>query len=474
MLKTSFAAVSFRSWFISLVPPNYQFRKYQSMTTTLDVTAQQPAVSRSMAATVFAGSIGTVVEWYDFLIYGTAAALVFNTLFFPNFSPLAGTLAALGAYAAGFFARPFGAMLFGHFGDRLGRKTMLMITMVVMALGTFGVGLLPTYQQIGIWAPVLLVTLRLVQGIGLGGEWGGASLIVLEHADPKRRGLFGSLVQIGFPLGMVASAGAFALTNMLPEAAFRSWGWRLPFLASIVLLLIGWFVRARVPETPFFQEIRRRGEIARNPIAEALFKDTRNFLVAVGLKISEVSWVYILTVFVVVYATARLNLPKSLLLEAIVIAAIVEVFTIPLFGWLSDKIGRRPLYYFGAAFTIVSAFPLFWLLETRDPTVIILTVVVALSFGHGTMFGLQSTYFPELFGTRVRYTAASLGFQVSAALGGGLSPVLAASLSSYMGGTAGVSVLLIILALITLLATFVARETRHEALDRIDDGSGRR
>jgi MHS family shikimate/dehydroshikimate transporter-like MFS transporter len=418
-----------------------------------------------MAATVFAGSIGTIVEWYDFLIYGTAAALVFNSLFFPNFSPMAGTLAALGTYAAGFFARPFGAMVFGHFGDRLGRKTMLMITMVVMALGTFGVGLLPTYQQVGIWAPILLVTLRLIQGIGLGGEWGGASLMVLEHADPKRRGLFGSLVQIGFPLGMIASAGAFALTNMLPDADFRSWGWRLPFLASILLLLVGWFVRVRVPETPFFEALKRRGEIARNPIFEALFKDTRNFLIAVGLKISEVSWVYILTVFVVVYATTRLDVPKSLLLQAIIIAAAIEVFTIPLFGWLSDLFGRRPLYYFGSAFTALAAFPLFWLLETRDPTVLVLTIAVAMSFGHGTMFGLQSTYFPELFGTRARYTGASMGFQVAAALGGGLAPILAASLTSSMGGTTGVSVLLIMLAGITFVATLAARETRLEGLD---------
>ena len=435
------------------------------MTITLDIAVPRPAVSRSMAATVFAGSIGTIVEWYDFLIYGTAAALVFNTLFFPNFSPLAGTLAALGTYAAGFFARPFGAMVFGHFGDRLGRKAMLMVTMVVMALGTFGVGLLPTYQQAGIWAPILLVTLRLIQGFGLGGEWGGASLMVLEHANPKQRGLFGSLVQIGFPLGMVASAGAFALTSMLPDADFKSWGWRLPFLASIVLLLVGWFVRVRVPETPLFESLRRRGAIARNPIFEALFKDTRTFLISVGLKISEVSWVYILTVFVVAYATTRLNMPRSLLLQAIVIASVVEVFTIPMFGWLSDRIGRRPLYYFGAVFTALAAFPLFWLLETRDPTVIVLTVVVALSFGHGTMFGLQSTYFPELFGTRVRYTGASMGFQVAAALGGGLSPILATSLTNSMGGTTGVSVLLIMLAGITLVATLAARETRLEGLD---------
>lgn len=439
------------------------------MTSTFDVAAPTPVIDRSMAEIVFAGSIGTIIEWYDFLIYGTAAALVFNTLFFPNFSPLAGTIAALGAYAAGFFARPFGGMLFGHFGDRVGRKTMLMITMFVMAVGTFGVGLLPTYEHVGIWAPILLVTLRLVQGIGLGGEWGGASLMVLEHSDPGRRGFFGSLVQVGFPFGLVTSAGAFALVGMLPDAAFKSWGWRLPFLVSIVLLLLGWFVRARLPETPLFEAIKRRGAIARNPVIETLLKNPRTFLVAVGLKLSEVSWVYILTVFAVVYATTRLEIPKALLLNAIVIAAIVELFTIPFFGWLSDQIGRRALYFLGTLFTIAFAFPLFWLLDTRDPTIVVLTVVVALSLGHGTMFGLQSTFFPELFGTQIRYTGASLGFQVAAALGGGLAPILAASLTGAIGGTAGVSVLLIVLALITLAATVMARETRLAPLDGRED-----
>jgi MHS family shikimate/dehydroshikimate transporter-like MFS transporter len=417
-----------------------------------------------MPAVVFAGAVGTVIEWYDFLIYGTAAALVFNTLFFPKFDPTSGTLAALGTYAVGFFARPVGAWLFGHFGDRVGRKTALMLTMIMTALGTFAVGILPTYEQIGVWAPVLLITLRILQGIGLGGEWGGASLIVLEHAPPNRRGFYGSLVQVGFPLGVAASTGAFALVAMLPEASLMSWGWRVPFLISIVLLGIGIFVRSRVPETPYFAKIKERGDLARNPLAEVLFRHPKDFLIAVGLKISEVSWVYILTVFAVVYSTTQLGLPKSTLLNAIIIAAVIEAFTIPLFGHLSDLYGRRALYFAGTLFTVCFAFPLFWLLDTRDPFIIAVTIAVALSFGHGMMFGLLSTYLPELFGTRVRYTGASFGFQVAAAIGGGLSPVLAASLTSSMGGTAGVSVLLIVLGLITFVATLFARETRHVSL----------
>jgi MHS family shikimate/dehydroshikimate transporter-like MFS transporter len=307
---------------------------------------------------------------------------------------------------------------------------MLMLTMTIMALGTFVVGLLPTYDQIGIWAPILLVSLRLLQGIGLGGEWGGASLMVLEHAPPGRRGIFGSLVQVGFPLGLVTSYGVFALaTTMIPQADFIAWGWRVPFLLSIVLLGVGWFVRARLPETPLFEEIKRRREIAKNPFFEVIFKNPKPFLIAVGLKISEVSWVYILTIFVVVYATTKLALPRQLLLNAIFIAALIEIITIPLFGWLSDTVGRRIFYFIGTLFTVCFAFPLFLLLHTKDPQVIVLTIVAALSLGHGTMFGLQSTYFPELFGTRVRYTGISFGCQVAAALGGGLSPIIATALA---------------------------------------------
>lgn len=433
------------------------------MSVMVDVVQPEREVGK-MASVVFAGSIGTIIEWYDFLIYGTAATLVFNTLFFPTVDPLTGMLASLGTYAVGFFARPIGGALFGHFGDRIGRKTMLMLTMVVMALGTFLVGCLPTYDQVGIWAPILLVTLRFIQGIGLGGEWGGASLMVIEHAPAGRRGLFGSLVQVGFPLGLVLSYGVFSLATSMPEASFKSFGWRIPFLISIVLLAVGWFVRTRVPETPLFREIKQRGDIVRNPFFEAVFRNPRSFLVAVGLKLSEVSWVYILTIFVVVYATTKLQLPRQMLLSAISIAALIEVITIPLFGYLSDIVGRRPLYFVGTLFTVGFAFPLFWLMDTKDPQIIALTIVVALSLGHGTMFGLQSAYFPELFGTRVRYSGASFGFQLSAAIGGGLSPVFATALAGLLGGTAGVSIMLIVLAAVTFTATLFARETKDTAL----------
>ena len=302
--------------------------------TTAAIGSASPATP-NMGAIAFAGTLGTIIEWYDFLIYGTAAALVFNKLFFPTVTPLAGTLAALATYAVGFVARPVGGALFGYFGDRIGRKSMLMLTMFVMGLGTFLIGLLPTYGQIGIWAPVLLVVLRFIQGIGLGGEWGGASLMVLEHAPSDRRGFYGSLVQVGFPLGLVTSSGVFAIVTLLPEDQFLAWGWRIPFLISIVLVALGAFIRARIPETPVFEAIKAKQDLSSNPFYEAVFRSPRAFLVALGLKLSEVSWVYMLTVFVVVYATTKLALPRTLLLDAIFWAAVIEVATIPLNGTTS-------------------------------------------------------------------------------------------------------------------------------------------
>jgi MFS transporter, MHS family, shikimate and dehydroshikimate transport protein len=341
-----------------------------------------------------------------------------------------------------------------------------MLTMICMGISTALIGLLPSYAQIGLAAPVLLVLLRIVQGIALGGEWGGASLMVLEHAPAERRGLFGSLVQVGFPVGLVSASAVFALVSLLPDADFKAWGWRIPFLLSVVLVAVGLFVRARLPETPVFEAIKARGQIVRTPLIEMITKNPKSFLVATGLKLSEVSWVYMLTIFVVVYATSQLGLPKSLMLNAIVLAALIEVVTIPLFGHLCDRYGRRPLYFAGVAFTVLFAFPLFWLLDMKTPEIVILTVIVALNLGHGLMFAPESTYFPELFGPNVRYSGASLGFQVAAAIGGGFAPLIATALAAYTGGTAGVSIMLILLALVTLTATLFARETRGEALLR--------
>jgi MHS family shikimate/dehydroshikimate transporter-like MFS transporter len=428
---------------------------------TITSAAPMENIARSrMNSIVFASCFGTIIEWYDFLIYATAATLVFNKAFFPTFDPLASTLAALGTYAVGFLGRPLGGALFGHFGDRLGRKSMLVLTLFIMGLSTFCIGLLPTYASIGVLAPILLIVLRIVQGIGLGGEWGGASLTVLEHAPAEKRGFYASFVQIGFPIGLVLASLMFALVTKLPDADFTSYGWRIPFLISIVLLGVGTFVRARVPETPVFERLKKRDGLSRNPVGEAVGKNTKTFLIAVGLKLSEVSWVYLLTVFVVGYATTRLGLPKPMMLDAVMYAALLELVSLPLFGWISDRIGRRPLYILGALFTIAFAFPLFWMVESKSTALIFAAIMIAMNFGHGMMFGPESAYFPELFGSRVRYSGASIGFQVSAAIGGGFAPIFATAMAGYFGGTTGVSIMMIVLALVTLAAALAARETR--------------
>lgn len=419
------------------------------------------ADERQMRQIIMASMLGTIIEWYDFLIYGTAAALVFNKLFFPSLDPIAGTLAAFASYAVGFVARPLGGAIFGHYGDRLGRKAMLTLTMLIMGIGTFLIGCLPTYAEIGLWAPILLVTLRLVQGIGIGGEWGGAVLMVIEHAPEHRRGLYGSLVQVGFPVGIAASTGTFLWLTSLPEADFLSWGWRLPFLASALLIGIGLFVRLRLVETPAFARVKEEAAVARMPLLDVLTKQPRTFLIAVGLKVSEVAWVYVLTVFSIVYVTKTLDLPRSLILNAILLAATLELVTMPLFGWMSDKVGRRPMYFAGCAISALCAVVVFALLDTRDPTIIVLTIAVIMSLTHAMMFGPQAAFMPELFGTRTRYSGASLGCQVAAAISGGFAPMIATGLLAWVGATWPIALYLIALAAVSFIATMAAAETRH-------------
>jgi metabolite-proton symporter len=415
----------------------------------------------SLHQVLWASMIGTMVEWYDFLIYGTAAALVFNKLFFPSFAPTAGTLAAFGTYAVGFAARPLGGVVFGHFGDRLGRKTMLMLTLMIMGTGTLLIGCLPTYGQIGIWAPLLLVVLRFVQGFGLGGEWGGAVLMAIEHAPPGRRGLYGSLVQVGFPVGVAASTGIFIPLSALPPEDFLSWGWRIPFLLSVLLVGVGLFVRMRLSETPAFLRVQRAQGVARRPALDVILRMPRVFLIAVGMKISEVAWVYVLTVFSIVYATTKLGLPRTLILDGIVVGALLELITLPLAGWLSDRYGRKPIYLVGVVASIIVAFPVFWLLETRDPLVVIIGLALMMNVTHAIGFAIGAAWMPELFGTRVRYTGASLGCQVSAALSGGFAPIIATALMGWAGATWPVSLYLIALGLVALVAVIAAAGETH-------------
>jgi MHS family shikimate/dehydroshikimate transporter-like MFS transporter len=437
----------------------------------MSVAERIPVIEGTTARTVemkrivVSSIIGTAVEWYDFLIYGIASALVFNKLFFPLSDPALGTIAAFGTYGVGFFARPLGAAIFGHFGDRVGRKAMLAITIVIMGLGTFLIGLLPTYGQIGIAAPIALVVLRLLQGIGLGGEWGGAVLMVVENAPTKNRGLLGSMVQLGYPIGNLTATGVLAALSQLPEGEFLAWGWRIPFLISIFLVGAGLYIRMQLEETPAFRKVEADRATARMPVVEVVTQHPRAFFTAVGLKLSEISYVSIATVFAISYVTNQLGLPRSVILNAVLLSAVVGLFVIPLFGWLSDKLGRKTLFYASCAFAIAFAFPMFWLLDTKDATIITLTILAAITFGQLIGFGVGAPWYSELFSVRLRYSGASLGFQIGAAISGGLTPFVAAAFVAWTGGpTWPISVYLIVLAMITLVATMAAPETAGKPL----------
>ena len=311
---------------------------------------------------------------------------------------------------------------------------MLAITIVIMGLGTFLIGLLPTYAQIGVAAPVLLVALRFLQGVGLGGEWGGAVLMVVENAPQNRRGMLGAMVQMGNPIGNLAAIGMFALFAKMPDAQFMAWGWRVPFLVSVVLVGVGLFIRLRLQETPAFRDLEEAKMVARMPLAEVFTKHLRSFLIAVGLKVSEIAWASIAGVYVISYATGKLGLPRGDILNALLLASFVALFTIPLFGWLSDIVGRKTMFFATCLFSIVFAFPLFWLLDTRDMTLVTLAIVLGINCGQMVGFSVGAPWYSELFPTRLRYSGASLGFQVGAALSGGLTPFIAAALVAWSGG----------------------------------------
>jgi len=333
-----------------------------------------------------------------------------------------------------------------------------------MGVGTFLIGLLPTYGQIGIAAPVLLVVLRLVQGIGIGGEWGGAVLMVIENAPAKNRGLLGSMVQIGWPVGNLAAIGMFAMLSQVPESEFLAWAWRIPFLISIVLVAIGLYIRLQLEETPVFRNIQAKNEVAKLPVVEVLTRHRRSFFTAVGLKVSEISYAIIAGVFTISYVTGQLAMPRSVIINAIFLSAVVALVAIPVFGWLSDRVGRKPMFYASCLFAVAFAFPLFWLLDTKDPLTITAAVIIAITFGQMVGFGVGASWYSELFATRMRYSGASLGFQVGAAIGG-LTPFVAANFMAWTGGaTWPVSVYLIVLAVITLIAAIGAPETAGKEL----------
>jgi MFS transporter, MHS family, shikimate and dehydroshikimate transport protein len=418
-----------------------------------------------MGRVISASLIGSVIEWYDFLIYGTAAALVFGKLFFPSADARISIVSAFSVYAIGYLSRPLGGLIFGHFGDRFGRRNMLMLSMTIMGLGSFLVGCLPTYQQVGIWAPVLLVALRLVQGLGLGGEWGGAVLMVAESAPADRRGWFGGLVQLGNPVGRLIANAVFALTALIFAGSFLSGAWRIPFLLSILLVAVGLFIRYRLHETPAFVQMRKAGRQAKVPLIEVLTTYRRAMFTSIGLKTCEVAWTGMFAIYAVSYLTNRLHMPRQFVLDAILVAAACGIVVVPLAGYLSDKLGRRVVFATGAIFCFVAAFPMFWLFNTHNPVVILPALALGVSLGQGIMYSMHASLMPELFGTNARYSGVSVGFQIGAAIFGGITPLIAAVSVNYFGGaTWPISAYLMVLALISLTAVLSTRETAHEPM----------
>ena len=424
-------------------------------------TAAHQSTGNSVRTVAFASLIGTTIEWYDFFLYGTAAALVFNRLFFPTFDPLMGTLASFGTYAVGFVARPVGGIIIGHYGDRIGRKSMLVLTLVIMGVATFLIGLLPTYEQIGPWAAVMLVLLRIAQGFGVGGEWGGAVLMAVEHAPKGARGFYGSWPQIGVPAGLLLSTAVFKVFTWLPEDQFLAWGWRVPFLLSIVLVGIGLIIRMRILETPAFVRLKSHAREARQPIVEVLRRYPKQVLLAMGVRFAENGAFYIFSVFVLTYATQRAQIDSQIVLNGILIGAAVELAAIPFFGALSDRIGRRPVYLFGAVMTAIIAFPVFAAIDKGDAVLIALALTAAFTLSHGAMYAPQAAFMSELFDARVRYSGASLGAQLASVFAGGLAPFVGTWLLTEGYGRGAVTIYVVGLAVVTIAAVIAALETHR-------------
>lgn len=414
---------------------------------------------------------GSAIEWYDFFIYGLAAALVFNQLFFPNVDPIIGTLAAFSTFTVGFIARPLGGIIWGHFGDRVGRKKALVTAILLMGTATTLIGALPTYETIGILAPILLVVLRISQGLAVGGQYGGAVLIATENAPRNRRGLYGSFPQMSIPVAVISSNAVFLiLTAALAPEQFAAWGWRIPFLLSILLVIVGLYAQLRLEETPAFQRVQEAQPSTRqrSPVLEVLRTHPRYVALAAGTYLVVNGAFYILITYVPAYGTETLGVSQSTMLTGVLIAAAFSFLTIPGFAMLSDKVGRRPVFVSGAIFTILFAFPLFWMIDTRSAILISLAVLLA-NTGLNAMFGPQAALFSEMFGTRVRYSGASLGIQLGAILGGGFAPLISTSLYAATGSSASISAYIAVMAIVSLVSVLLINETFQNDADEVEE-----
>jgi len=412
---------------------------------------------------IFAACIGSALEWYDFFLYGTAAALVFGELFFPKGDPIVGTLLAFLTFGVGFVVRPIGGILFGVLGDRYGRKPVLVATLLMIGIGTTAIGCLPTFAQIGYWAPLLLVLMRVIQGLGAGAEYGGAVIYLVENAPANRRGFWGSFAPLGVSIGNLLAAGAFALVTPLPREDLMSWGWRLPFLASFLLILVGLFVRLRVAETPVYTEaVVARGKVERNPAMEALRRHPRNFMVVLGARLAENGLGYLFPVFGLSYVITTLGVPKSDALSALMLAFFIELFAIVGFASLSDHVGRRPVYLFGAIAGMLFAFPFFLLVGTKQWIWIAVAFVIARAVVTAAMFGPQAAYFAELFPPQRRFAGFAFARELGSLLAGGPAPFLAAYLVAVFGSWWPVACYAAALSALTAIAVWAGPETYVE------------
>ncbi|TWF76713.1 metabolite-proton symporter [Pseudonocardia hierapolitana] len=420
-------------------------------------TGSRPDQLRRVA---LASAVGTTIEWYDYFIYSTAAALVFGSQFFSTLEPASATLAAFATLGVGFLARPVGGIIWGHFGDRVGRKAMLIASLLLMGFATVGVGLLPTYDQIGLLAPVLLLVLRLLQGLSAGGEWGGAALMAVEHAPEGQRGKYGSYSQIGVPAGLILAQLVFVALGPLDDEQFASWGWRLPFLFSIVLVGVGLFIRLRIEESPVFTALRAENVRARVPMIDVLRERPRELLVASASFIANTAIGYVFLAYLLSYGTSVLKVDRTTMLLVVIIGSVSWLVSIVVSAQWSDRVGRKPVYLVGSVLLVVWPVPFFLLIDTRSTALMILAVIV-LTIGLGASYGPQSALFAEMFDARYRYSGASFSYAVGAVLGGGFAPLIATALQTSTGTSLSVSAYMVVVAVISLVAVIGIRETRR-------------